>query len=174
MNAIIHGCIFNPIAAGRYVFTATARPSPAAGPVFELLMLPGSVLVHGGTMSYLDMAEKIDVQLANVQVDAGTISYLMPFDVTASASFENSATPDIQLTGNCFIPSRKFSAELAVHEFDFIRIRQYLSAFGIPLNKGCGEPESDGQRFRRQACTATMQSSAEGCGRCDCTRGKGR
>ena len=101
-------------------------------------MLPGSVLVHGGTVSFFDKAEKIDVQLANVQVEAGNISYIMPFDVTASASFENSATPDIQIKGNCFIPSRKFSAELAVPEFDFVRIRQYLAAFGIPLNKGAG------------------------------------
>jgi hypothetical protein len=116
----------------------TATPSPGAGPVFELFMLPGSVLVHGGTVSYFDKAQKIDMQLANVQVDAGNISYIMPFDVIASASFENSATPDIQITFNFFIPSKKFSADLAVPEFDFVRIRQYLSAFDIPLNKGAG------------------------------------
>jgi hypothetical protein len=116
----------------------TARPAPPTGPAFELLMLPGSVLVQGGALSFFDRTEKIDVQLANVQVEAGTISFIMPFDMTASASFENSATPDIQIKGTCFIPGKKFSAELAVPEFNFVLIRRYLDAFGIPLSKGAG------------------------------------
>jgi hypothetical protein len=142
----------------------TARPSPAAGPAFELFLLPGSVLVHGGTLSFFDKAQNIDVQLANVQVDAPTISYIMPFDVTASASFANSATPDIQITVNCFIPSRKFSAELDVPEFNFVLIRQYLSAFGIPLNKGAGSlnltVKGSGDKHMQIQCKAALKDVA--------------
>ena len=142
----------------------TAKPSPPTGPAFALFMLPGSVLVHGGTVSFFDKAQRIDVRLANVQVEAGNISYIMPFDVTASASFENSATPDIQINGTCFIPSRKFSAELAVPEFDFVRIRRYLDAFGIPLNKGAGSlnltVKGSGDKPVQISCKAALKDAA--------------
>ena len=160
-NPRIH---FQASRTGRVSLYGNTRPSRPPGAVFELLALPGSVLISNGAVNWHDQDERPGIQLSNVRLEAGSISYILPFDVTASASLAGSDTPDIQLKGRCFIPAQDFSAELAVPEIDLARIRPYLAAFGIPLNKGVGSlnltVKGTGDKPVQIACKTSLKDAA--------------
>jgi len=112
------------------------RPKAPTGPELELLFLPGSIMVSGGTVSFFDQQENFGIQFNNVRLDAGSMSYILPFTFTASAGIAQSATPDIQLKGSYFFPSQDLGAELSMPDVDLARFRPFFGLFGIPLEKG--------------------------------------
>ena len=141
-----------------------AKPSAMTRPALELLVLPGSVMLSGGTVNWFDQTDNIGMQLSNVSLEADSISYILPFDIHASASFVGSDTPDIQLKGRCFIPAQNFSAELAVPYIDFSRFRAYLAELDMPLYKGVGSlnltVKGSGDKPVQIACKASVKDAA--------------
>ena len=141
-----------------------AKPSAMTGTALELLVLPGSVMLSGGTINWFDQTGNVVMQLSNVRLDAGSISFILPFDINASASFPDSDTPDIQLKGSCFIPAQNFSAELAIPYIDFSRFQAYLTAFDIPLYKGVGSlnltVKGSGDKPVQIACKSSVKDAA--------------
>ena len=129
--------------AGGRPFSVSGAVRAAAGavPELELLLLPGSIMVSGGTVSLSDTQENIGFELTNIRLDAGSISYILPFDVTASAGFSGSSTDDIQLKGTYSIASQKFSVQLLLPDADFGRFQPLFAASGIPLSRGTASIE---------------------------------
>jgi hypothetical protein len=141
-----------------------AKPPAKTGTALELLVLPGSFMVSGGTVSWLDQAANPSMQLTNLRLEAGSMSFILPFDVTGSASLFGGTTPDVQLKGSCFIPAQKFSAELTVPEIDFSRLKPYLTNLDIPLNKGVASlsltAKSSGGQPLQAVCKASLKNAA--------------
>lgn len=125
-------------ASGAFGITGRERPGAPEGPSLELLFLPASLTIAGGTVSYFDHRENFGIQFGNVHLDADSISYILPFTFTASAGIDPSTTPDIQLSGRCFVPAREITAELSVPEVDLGRFRPFFALSGIPLKKATG------------------------------------
>ena len=141
-----------------------AKLPAKTGPALELLVLPGSFMVSGGTVSWFDQTENTGMQLTNVRLEAGSMSFILPFDVTGSASLAGSDTPDVQLKGSCFIPTQNFSAELTLPEINFSRFKPYLAAFDIPLRKGVVSltltAKSSGGQPLQVVCKTSLKNAA--------------